>query len=175
MPSWCCGLLSSRKANRPALTTALVATATPPPAWDGSPHVAPASGIPCDYRFVVACRIHSGYCRYAGRTRPLHWSASDAALLESWRTPPHRPQIAEAIGAQPDQTTSRTSPLLVLSVAPCAAYSPTGELSSRVRVRLTSCDLLYACRDRQTYQRSIEKHHEPIRAPVSPRVPGQGH
>ena len=76
------------------------------------------------------------------------------------------------------RTTSRTSllfPLLVLSVAPCAAYSPTGELSSRVRVRLTSCDLLYACRDRQTYQRSIEKHHEPIRAPVSPRVPGQGH
>ena len=73
---------------------------------------------------------------------------------------PHMPQIAVSFGARPDQadqTTSQTSPLLVLSVAPCAAYSPTGELSRRVRVRLTSCDLLYACRDRQTYLRSIEK------------------
>ena len=133
-----------------------------------------ASGIPCDYRSVVACRIPSGCCRYAGRTRPLHWSVSGAVLTNL----PHRPQIAEAIGAQPDQsdqTTSQTSPLLVLSVALCAAYSPTGELSRRVRVRLTSCDLLYACRDRQTYQRSIESNYELLRAPVPLSSPGSGH
>ena len=101
------------------------------------------------------------------RILPLRWSDKTVTLVCVRRrpvgvltNPPHRPQIAEAIGAQQCITTSRTSrlcPLLVLSVAPCAAYSPTGELSRRVRVRLTSCDLLYACRDRQTYLRSIEK------------------
>ena len=49
-----------------------------------------------------------------------------------------------------DQATSQTSPLLVLSAALCAAYSPTGESLRRVRACLTLSDLPCACRDRQT-------------------------
>ena len=61
---------------------------------------------------------------------------------------PHMPQIAVSFGARPDQadqTTSQTSPLLVLSAALCAAYSLTGESSRRVRACLTLCDLPCVC------------------------------
>ena len=102
------------------------------------------------------------------RILPLLWSDQTVTLVGHDRyaglgdeSPAHAPNcrvIWRTSRPLADQTTSQTSPLLVLSAALCAAYSLTGESSRRVRACLTLCDPLCACRDRQTYQRSIEKH-----------------
>ena len=80
------------------------------------------------------------------------------------------PTVPKLRGAQTSQT------LLVLTVAPLVTtFAHTGEPPHPVCVRLTRSDPVRVRCGCQTYRVIVEKHHEPFRAPVLNRVPGQGH